>query len=294
MLTGDVVAVLRAAGCVFAEDEAVLLTAQASSATELDDLVGRRVRGEPLEYVLGWAEFCGRRIELTAGVFVPRRRTTLLVELAADLLVPPANAPEGGVASAAVVVDLCCGSGAIGAALASRVPGLELHAADLDPVALDCARCNTAAFGAHCHLGDLWDALPRGLRGRVDVVVVNAPYVPTAEVELMPREARDYEARTALDGGVDGLDLHRRVAAQARDWLAPGGHLLIETSARQAPVTAGIFAAAGLASRVAHRATDDATVVDALVGDARVADAMVADALGVSAPGRRGRRRRGG
>lgn len=255
-LAAQVAAVLRAAGCVFAEDEAVLLTAEASSAAELDGLVERRVHGEPLEYILGWALFCGSRIVLAPGVFVPRRRTEFMVELAVGLVGCPAAVP--------VVVDLCCGAGTIGAGVASRVPSVELHLADIDPIAVECARRNTLAFDGRAHTGDLWDALPPALRGRVDVVVANAPYVPTAEVELMPREAREYEARAALDGGTDGLDLHRRIAAEARSWLSPGGHVLIETSARQAPATAGILAGRGLTPWVEHRADDDATVVVAV------------------------------
>lgn len=262
MSSVDVVARLRAAGCVFAEDEAALLSAEASTAAELGAMLDRRVNGEPLEYILGWAEFCGLRIAVVPGVFVPRRRTTFLVELAAEFVLG-----RGAVSASAasvpgpVVVDLCCGSGAIGAALAARMPGIELHAADLDPVAVDCARLNTAAFTGRCHVGDLWQALPRTLRGRVDALVVNAPYVPTDEVELMPREAREYEARAALDGGADGLDLHRRIATEALSWLAPGGRIFIETSARQAPLTAGILAANGFAPWVEHRPDDDATVV---------------------------------
>ncbi len=253
----DVVAVLRAAGCVFAEDEAALLSAGASTPAELDVMLERRVTGEPLEYILGWAEFCGIRIAVAPGVFVPRRRTGFLVELAAEFVLVRVAVS----ASTPVVVDLCCGAGAIGAALATRVPGIELYAADLDPIAVDCARRNTAAFAGRCYVGDLWQALPGTLRGRVDALVVNAPYVPTDEVELMPREAREYEARAALDGGADGLDLHRRVATEALSWLAPGGRMFIETSARQAPLTAALLASNGFTPRVEHREDDDATAV---------------------------------
>jgi release factor glutamine methyltransferase len=252
----EVVAALRTAGCVFAEDEAALLAAEAATEDELQSMLARRVEGEPLEYILGWADFCGLRIAVAPGVFVPRRRTAFIVDLAADLL--------GSGASAPVVVDLCCGSGAVGAALAARVHGIELHATDIDAIAVVCARRNTSAFAARCYVGDLWQALPATLRGRVDALVVNAPYVPSDEVEFMPREARGYEARAALDGGPDGLDLHRRIAADAKSWLGPGGSLLIETSVRQAPATAGILAANGLVPRVQHRADDDATVVIAV------------------------------
>jgi release factor glutamine methyltransferase len=227
---------LRAAGCVFAEEEAELLVGAAGSPAELDALVARRVVGEPLEQVLGWAEFCGMRFVVEPGVFVPRRRTRLLVREAVALAVP-----------GSVVLDLCCGTGAVGAAVAAAVGRVELHAADVDPAAVRCARRNLAGS---VYSGDLYDALPDALRGRVDVLVANAPYVPTDAIALMPPEARDHEALAALDGGADGLDVQRRVAAGAPDWLAPGGSLLVETSGRQAAGTLAAFTAAGLRARV--------------------------------------------
>ncbi|MFS4095504.1 putative protein N(5)-glutamine methyltransferase, partial [Streptomyces sp. AF1A] len=107
------------------------------------------------------------------------------------------------------------------------------------------------AFGGRAHQGDLYDALPAGLRGRVGVLTANVPYVPTTEVPLLPAEARDHEPRAALDGGADGLDVLRRVAAGAAQWLAPGGCLLSETSERQAPAAVEAFTRAGLATRLA-------------------------------------------
>jgi release factor glutamine methyltransferase len=243
-----VVATLRAAGCVFAEDEARLLTATARTPAELAVLVDRRVGGEPLEHVLGRAEFCGLQVALDPGVFVPRRRTEFLVRQAAALVGP-----------GAVVVDLCCGSGAVGAALAR--PGVEVHAADVDPAAVRCARRNLAAAGARVYEGDLYAPLPAALRGRVDVLVVNPPYVPTAAIGLLPAEARLHEPPVALDGGADGLDVQRRVAAAAPAWLAPGGHLLVETSADQASRTVAAVAGGGLTARVTSCAEVDATVV---------------------------------
>lgn len=250
----EVVGRLRAAGCVFAEDEAALLLEAAATAAELEALLRRRVSGLPLEHLLGWAEFCGLRIAVDPAVFVPRRRTAYLVRLAARLLQarPAAGTP--------VVVDLCCGSGAVGAALAVAGP-LELHAADVDPAAVACARRNLQPLGAEVHEGDLYDALPERLRGRVDVLAVNAPYVPSAMIGTMPPEARLHEPRVSLDGGPDGLELQRRVAAAAPEWLAPGGHLLIETSRRQAPRTIEIFAGSGLSGRVFSSRKLDATVV---------------------------------
>ena len=247
----DLVAGLRAAGCVFAEEEAALVRAHAGSDAELEAMVGRRLAGEPLEQVLGWVEFCGLRVDVAPGVFVPRRRTELLVHEALR------RVPRGHVP---VVVDLCCGTGAVGAALATGVSDLELHAADIDPVAVQCARRNIGPPG-QVHEGDLYDALPAGLRGRVDVLAVNTPYVPTEAIASMPPEARDHEPREALDGGPDGLRLARRVAAEAGTWLAPGGALLVETSRRQAPVLAEVYTGHGLAPRIVADDGLGATVV---------------------------------
>ncbi|MGY3200310.1 putative protein N(5)-glutamine methyltransferase [Streptomyces sp. TE5632] len=240
----SVVATLRAAGCVFAEDEAELILAAAHTPDDVTAMVARRVRGLPLELVVGWAEFRGRRIAVTPGVFVPRRRTEFLVAQAL------AQAPD-----AAVVVDLCCGSGAVGAALADGLGSVELHAADIDPVAVRCARRNVADAGGQVHVGDLFEALPAALRGRIDILAANVPYVPSGEIGLLPPEAREHEPRVALDGGTDGLDVLRRVAAGAPDWLAPGGCLLVETSRRQAPGAAAVLTGAGL--RVRRTASEE-------------------------------------
>lgn len=251
----SVVSALRTAGCVFAEDEARLLIVEAPGSAALDEWVGRRVSGVPLEQILGWADFCGLRVALEPGVFVPRRRTELLVQETVGLLEvrPPS--------SSGIVVDLCCGSGAVGAAIARRCPGIELHAADIDPLSVKCARHNVEAAGGKVHQGDLFAALPPGLRGRVQVLAVNAPYVPTEAIRTMPPEARLYESRAALDGGADGLDFHRRVAAGTCEWLSSDGHLLIETSEQQAAETASIVASAGLAVRTVHSDDLDGTVV---------------------------------
>jgi release factor glutamine methyltransferase len=160
-----------------------------------------------------------------------------------------------------IIVDLCCGVGAIGAALAAAVDRVEVHAVDLDPAAVACARRNLEGFTAQVYEGDLYAPLPAALRGRVALVVANVPYVPSGEIDLLPAEAREHERRIALDGGPDGLDVLRRVAAGAPGWLAPGGHLLIETSERQAPQAVAAFAAAGLVAWVARSADLNATVV---------------------------------
>jgi len=239
---------LRAAGCVFAEDEARMLVQTATSPDDLERMVASRVSGLPLELVLGWVEFDGLRLAVEPGVFVPRRRTEVLVRCAAEL----------GLAGR-VVVDLCCGLGAVGAALLARQPGTELYAADIDPAAVHNARRNLEP--GRVFEGDLYAALPARLRGQVDVIVANAPYVPTDAIATMPREARLFEAAVALDGGFDGLDLHRRIAAEAAEWLSPAGHLLIESSVRQAPLTSALFERAGFGARVVHDDDLDGTVV---------------------------------
>ncbi|MQA27125.1 MAG: putative protein N(5)-glutamine methyltransferase [Micromonosporaceae bacterium] len=241
---------LRSAGCVFAEDEARLLITAARTLADLTALVERRAAGLPLEHVLGWAEFCGLRIAVDPGVFVPRRRTEFLARHAAAFTRP-----------GAVVLDLCCGSGAVGAAVADARGPVALHAVDIDPAAARCARRNLAAAGGQVHEGDLYEPLPAALRGRVDVLVANAPYVPTDAVGLLPPEARLHEPRAALDGGADGLDIQRRVAHAAAAWLRPGGRLLVETSRGQAARTVDIFARNGLVPRAATSDELNATVV---------------------------------
>lgn len=253
----EVVARLRAAGCVFAEDEARLLADAATSPADLAAMVARRTAGVPLEHVVGWAEFRGLRILLDDGVFVPRPRTEMLAREAARLAAP-----------GALVVDLCCGSGALGAAVLAAVPDVALHAVDVDPAAVACARRNLP--GAEVHEGDLYEPLPPALHGRVAVLVANVPYVPTGAIALMPPEARLHEPAVALDGGADGLDVLRRVAAQAPRWLAPGGHLLVESSDRQAERAARVMTRAGLEPRVLLAGPDDepgtAVVVGAVTG----------------------------
>jgi release factor glutamine methyltransferase len=240
-----------AAGCVFASDEARLLLAATSTGADLEDMVDRRVAGTPLEHVLGWVDFCGLRIAVDPGVFVPRQRTQYLVEQAV------ACAPSHG---GAVVVDLCCGCGAVGVAVATALESAELYAVDADSTAVRCAARNVASVGGVALAGVLYEPLPGRLRGRVDLVVANAPYVPTAALALMPIEAREHEPRSALDGGWDGLDVQRRIAADAAGWLSPGGHLLLETSAAQTAETLSLLRGGGLSARAATSAELNATV----------------------------------
>lgn len=241
---------LRSEGCVFAEEEAQLLMSEAGNIEELMNMVELRVSGLPLEYVLGFTRFCGLRIEVEQGVFIPRRRTEFLVHQAKILTYPND-----------IVLDLCCGSGAVGAAIATDLKKILLHSVDIDPVAVRCASRNITKISGHVYQGDLFDALPHSLRGQVNIIVANAPYVPTDSVNLLPREARLYEPQVALNGGKDGLNLHRKIAEEALHWLVPGGHLLIETSEMQGARTFQIFVKAGLITKIVRDEELDATVV---------------------------------
>ncbi|MFD7022255.1 putative protein N(5)-glutamine methyltransferase [Promicromonospora sukumoe] len=288
--TDQLVARLRAAGCVFAEDEARILVEAASAGGVLDDarlesLVAARVDGLPLEHLVGWTELDGRRWVVAPGVFVPRQRSDLLVREAAARALTLA-----AVGRPVLLVDLCCGCGALGGAVAARLlaagTDVEVHAADVDPVAVACAHENletlaTESFAAraagaglphteapgrlsaHTYAGDLAAPLPGGVRGRVDVVVANAPYVPTEAIGMMPPEAREHEPHAALDGGDDGLAILRRVIALAPALLRPGGHLLVETGEAQVSAAVGHLEAAGLIPTVL---TDDDLGATALAG----------------------------
>ncbi len=236
---GDLVAQLRDAGCVFAEEEAAVLFAAASDTAELAALVARRIAGEPLEQVVGWAEFAGLLIPVTPGVFVPRRRTELVARIAERL------APASG-----TVVDLCCGAGAIGIALATWREDLTVIAADIDPGAVDLARRALSPLGGTAVVSDMDASLPPELMGAVDVVASCPPYVPTRQIASMPHEARDHEPRKALDGGKDGARMQARVFDAATRLLAPGGACVVETSDHVVDATVAAATRAGLAAAV--------------------------------------------
>lgn len=249
MITEALISRLRAAGCVYAEDEARLLFEAADDAAVLERLVEARVSGQPLEQLLGWVAFGGLRVAVGPGVFVPRVRTELLAERAV------AKADDLG-----VVVELCCGVAAVAAVVQHRRPRAELYATDIDRAAVALARHNLAE-PAVVTVGDLYQGLPGSLRGRVDVLVANAPYVPTAAIALMAREAREHEPRVALDGGSDGAAVHRRIITEAPRWLRPGGWLLIETGREQSVITEREMRRRGFSVEVVVDDERDATVV---------------------------------
>jgi release factor glutamine methyltransferase len=234
-----VVARLRAAGCVAAEEEAHDLLTAAPDESVLEDWLTRRERGEPLPWITGRLEFCGRWLHVAPGVYVPRIQSEELARRAGRKL------PEHGRA-----VDLCTGAGAIAAHLTAEVPTASVIGVDLDPTAVACAERN----GVRAALGDLGQ--PLGPEHSFDVVTAVPPYVPTGELRLLPPDVQRYEPRVALDGGADGLDVARRVVSAASRLLAPGGWLLIEVGGDQDSGLAPDLAAAGFRDAEAWRDED--------------------------------------
>lgn len=212
-------ALLTGAGFVAGEDEAGELVACAAGDDRLlATLVGRRLTGEPLAWITGRSIFCGLEIRVEPGVFVPRPHSEDLARRAAERL-PPTG----------IAIDLCTGSGAIAAVLHATCPAARVIASDIDGCAVACA----AANGIEVVWGDLFDPIPAALAGHVDVVVAVAPYVPTSQLRLLQRDTFAFESRLSYDGGPDGADVLRRIAADARRFLRPGGTLLVELGGRQ-------------------------------------------------------------
>jgi len=183
-------------------------------------LVQRRARREPLQYIVGSAPFCALELAVNPSVLVPRPETELLAERAWKFLQQPPHP--------ALALDLGTGSGCLAIALAVNAPQAAVHASDASADALALARENAARHHAaiQFHHGDLFDAVPRSLRFRL--IVSNPPYIPTARIQTLDPEVRDHEPRQALDGGADGMDFYRRIAAEAGAFLEPDGRLMLE------------------------------------------------------------------
>jgi len=233
---------LAAGGCVAPEEEAAELTrAAADGSNPLEEMVARRLSGEPLAWITGSVCFCGLRISVDPGVYVPRPHTQTLARRAASLL------PATGIG-----VDLCTGSGAVAVVLGSAGRGATVLATDVDPSAVACARRN----GVAALLGSLDEPLPGSIRGRVDVMTAVVPYVPAEELHLLPRDVLDHEPRHALDGGPGGTTFLEQVARSSADWLAPGGRVLLELGGDQAGAIAQTMSGAGLSEIRLHRDQD--------------------------------------
>jgi release factor glutamine methyltransferase len=245
-------ALLSGAGFVAGEEEASLLVAcAAGDDVLLDVLVGRRLTGEPLAWITGSVSFCGVKIGVAPGVYVPRRQSEPLARRAV------ARLPVDGVA-----IDLCTGSGAIAKVLATNRLRARVVASDLDERAVACA----AANGVDAYCGDLFDPLPDALEGGVDVVVGVVPYVPTREMSLLQRDTIAFEATTAYDGGRDGTAILRRVLAGSPRFLRCGGALLLELGGEQAD---------GLAAELERLGYVDVAVLADEEGDVRGIEATL-------------------
>lgn len=234
----DVVVRLRAAGCVFAEEEAAILQEVAhdqsargefaNDAAALELLVARRESGEPLEHIVGWVEFCGQRLSVGPGVFIPRQRTALLAAAAISVA---DSQPHP------VVLEMYCGVAPVASSIGRAVERAQLHAADIDPLALEYARRNLPA-GSSVYRSDGFSGLPRQLKGTVTVIVAVPPYVPDRADVFMPREAREYEPEWTRLAGLEGLDHVYSLIDNASQWLAPDGEVLIELNRNQHPAAA--------------------------------------------------------
>jgi release factor glutamine methyltransferase len=228
----EAVARLRASGCVFAEEEAALIFARFSTTTDRATALDSRCGGTPLELVLGEASFAGVTVSVEPGVFLPRRRAEVLVDLAVERGDAQSAGPNFGYGPV-TALDLGCGTGAIAAALSARRPRWSVHASDLAPAAVRCARSNASRFHFTAHRANWFDGLPRHLQGAFDIVIAHLPYVPTSHLPLLPRDYRAVEPSSTVDGGTDGLDPWRAVAGSCRAWLAGSGRLLTQVTADQ-------------------------------------------------------------
>jgi release factor glutamine methyltransferase len=207
-------------------------------------LVVRRGQREPLAWLLEKKGFWTLDLTVRPGVLVPRPDTETLIEAALALI------PED---EELFLVDVGCGSGAIGLALALDRPALKVFATDLSPEALTCTRDNANALGLSDRVAVLRGALlePVPTSRAVDIVVSNPPYIPTADIETLAPEVRDHEPRLALDGGEDGLDVYRKLIPAAAERARRA--VLVEVGAGQADAVAALFVEAGLVEVTRHR-----------------------------------------
>jgi release factor glutamine methyltransferase len=204
------------------------------------DLIRRRGQREPLQHIVGSTSFCGLELAVNRQVLVPRPETELLAEAGWKFLSTLNSQPSTCPSTA---LDFGTGSGCLAIALAVKSPGARVHALDLSADALEIAKQNAARLQVLQRIqfvcGDGFAALPDG--NRFDLIISNPPYVATAEIESLAPEVRDYDPRSALDGGADGLDFYRRFAAEARPFLRTGGRLMLEFGDGQADAIKAIF-----------------------------------------------------
>jgi release factor glutamine methyltransferase len=200
--------------------------------------IERRAAGEPLQYVTGEMPFRHLVLRVEPGVFIPRPETEVLV----DAVIETIKSLEDP-----LVIDLCTGSGAVATCVAYEVPSARVVSSDVSEPAVEAARRNALYAGVDDRVqvlqGSLFEPVSRELLGTVDAVVSNPPYIPTEAVRSLPEEILAYEPMAALDGGVDGLDVARVIAAEAYQWLKPGGMLAMEVDETRAQAMAAEMAA---------------------------------------------------
>ncbi|MBU8871044.1 MAG: peptide chain release factor N(5)-glutamine methyltransferase [Gemmatimonadales bacterium] len=233
---------------------------------EFRDLVRLRAGGQPLQTILGQTEFYSHLFKVLPGVFIPRPETEHLVEAAANLL-------GGGTHRllAPVAVEIGCGTGVVGISLAMDLPRLTLHATDINPKAIELTRHNAHALGVearvHVHHGSRFDPLPDHLKGEVDILVSNPPYIRCGDIEGLSEEVKGHDPHTALDGGQDGLDFYHALAAALKCWLRPGGYVAVEIGCDQGAEVQDIFSGVGAEDIVVIKDYSDRDrVVTARVG----------------------------
>jgi len=208
----------------------------------LDELVLRRLKFEPIAYILGEWEFYGIPLFVGAPALVPRPETELLVDAVR------AHLTTRGKLQAAIL-DLCTGTGCIPLAIARHAPESKVMATDINPETLTIAQRNIRRHGMQDRIsllqGDLFDAIPNA-GAAFDVIVSNPPYVSEAEYETLAPDIRDYEDPKALIAGADGLALIRRIVAEASKWLCEGGFLALEIGDEQAASVQALMREAGI------------------------------------------------
>jgi len=212
--------------------------------TRYRECVKRRAAGEPLQTIIGATEFYSRSFKVEPGVFIPRPETEILVQECVKILTPPDRrliSPH--------VLEIGCGCGVIGITLAMEMPSLLVTATDVNPEAVRLSEHNARRLSVTPRInfvtGDGFAPVPTSLKGKIDLLVSNPPYVRQENIDDLPREVSQHDPHEALDGGRDGLDHYRALAAGFATWLCPGGAVAVEIGCDQAEAVIEIFERAG-------------------------------------------------
>jgi release factor glutamine methyltransferase len=207
---------------------------------EYREFVKRRVSGQPLQTILGEVDFYSRSFVVEPGVFIPRPETEILIQTCVDLMTDRRSSllmPSA--------LEIGVGTGVIGISLAAEMPRLRVRGSDINPDAVDLARRNAHRLGVDARVeileGHLFEPFGKQQQGEIDLLVSNPPYIRFSDIQDLSPEVRDHDPHSALDGGSDGLDFYRALAAESRRWLRPGGRLAVEIGAEQGESVPEIF-----------------------------------------------------